>query len=375
MAQPTQERLVSQLEHPQKTSGNVGQAGSGTEPENSPHYQDHDDDHTHHVSMKTYYIIFALLMVLLFITVGAWYFDQHVRPLGALSTPIAMAIAVAKAVAIVLFFMHVKFASKLVQIFSCTGIAFVAIMFLLTFNDYGTRPWLPMAGVYTPSTAQNSMGNNGQGSGLIIRAANVGSSPMSQSTPADNMVGSAANAPGNATQTGIDAGRDRGARTANPGVMGADVQVVPNTTGATTTGASNMGAAMNSGQSATSMGSTMSSQSGQSAANPGGESMTTGGEQAGATGAAGMASGRQDTATNGSASRPGPIIGGAANNVYGSDVQSNGIEARRSAPAIKVMPGAKPMTNGTGATKPATAAKPATAPKPATAAQPATATR
>ena len=101
----------------------------------------------------------------------------------------------------------------------------------------------------------------------------------------------------------------------------------------------------------------MSGQSGDSAGAQGGTSMTTGSEQAGATGAAGMASGRQDTATNGSASRPGPIIGGAANNVYGSSVQSSGIEPRRVAPAIKAIPGAKPVSGAPGVTKPATGAK------------------
>jgi cytochrome c oxidase subunit 4 len=96
--------------------------------------------------MGTYYAVFAVLMVLLFLTVGAWYVDQHMLPLGRWSNPIAMAIAVAKAVAIVLIFMHVKFSSRLVQIFACTGIVFVGIMFMLTFNDYGTRGWTPVPG-------------------------------------------------------------------------------------------------------------------------------------------------------------------------------------------------------------------------------------
>ena len=147
MAQPTEARLGAQLEHPETQQGNVGQAGSGTQPENSPHFQDHADDHTHHVPMKTYYIVFAFLIVMLFVTVGAWYVDQKVVSLGAWSNPLAMAIAISKAVAIVLIFMHVKYSSRLVQIFACTGIAFAFIMFVLTFNDYGTRHWVPMSGI------------------------------------------------------------------------------------------------------------------------------------------------------------------------------------------------------------------------------------
>ncbi len=146
MAQPSDARLTAQLERPQQTSGNVGQAGSGTQPENAPHGQDHLDEHTHHVSMATYFAVFAFLIFMLLATVGAWYFDEHIRSLGRFSVPIAVGIAVAKAAAIVLIFMHVKFSSKLVQIFACTGLVFVGIMFLLTMNDYLTRGWVPIAG-------------------------------------------------------------------------------------------------------------------------------------------------------------------------------------------------------------------------------------
>ncbi|PQV64617.1 cytochrome c oxidase subunit 4 [Abditibacterium utsteinense] len=146
MAQPTDARLTRQLEHPETTPGNVGQAGSGTQSEDAPLHQDHDDDHTHHVPLSTYYKVFAFLMVMLMLTVGAWYIDQHVFALGAWSVPIALIIAFAKAAAIVMIFMHVKYSSKLVQIFACVGLAFVSIMFTLTMNDYLTRGWTPLAG-------------------------------------------------------------------------------------------------------------------------------------------------------------------------------------------------------------------------------------
>lgn len=96
--------------------------------------------------MGTYYAVFAFLMVMLFITVGAWWIDEYKYPLGSWSIPIAVAIAVVKAIAIVLIFMHVKFSSKLVQIFACTGLVFMGIMFVLTFNDYFTRGWVPITG-------------------------------------------------------------------------------------------------------------------------------------------------------------------------------------------------------------------------------------
>lgn len=140
MAKPTQERLGRQLEEPMTTGGNVGHAGSGTQPEHGPLDEDHGDDHTHHVPLSQYYMVFGLLMFLLFVTVGAWWVDQGPFPMGRFSTPVAVSIAVAKALAIVLIFMHVKFASRLVQILACTGVVFVFFMFLLTFNDYFSRP-------------------------------------------------------------------------------------------------------------------------------------------------------------------------------------------------------------------------------------------
>ena len=131
-----------------ETAGNVGHAGSGIGPDGGPHEhnQDHGDEHTHHIAMSTYYLVFGFLMVMLCLTVGAWYIDEHVMPLGSWSIPIALAIATIKALAIVWIFMHVKFSSKLVQIFACTGIVFMGIMFVLTFNDYLTRGWVPIAG-------------------------------------------------------------------------------------------------------------------------------------------------------------------------------------------------------------------------------------
>lgn len=143
MSKPTEERLHAQLENPKAVAGNVGHGGS--QPENAPHGQDHGDDHTHHVPMSQYYMVFGFLMIMLFITVAAWWVDQGPLPLGRLSVWIALAIAVSKAAAIVLIFMHVKWSSRLVQIFACTGLVFAGIMFLMTFNDYGTRDWLPAA--------------------------------------------------------------------------------------------------------------------------------------------------------------------------------------------------------------------------------------
>jgi cytochrome c oxidase subunit 4 len=59
--------------------------------------------------------------------------------LGWLNTPIALVIALVKATLIVLFFMHVRYASPLVRIFAAGGFVWLVILFALTFSDYFTR--------------------------------------------------------------------------------------------------------------------------------------------------------------------------------------------------------------------------------------------
>ncbi len=94
-----------------------------------------------HVSpLSTYYSIFAALMVLSAITVGAAFVN-----LGALNPIVALAIAVVKATLVILFFMHVKYSSRLTKITVVMSFFFVAILFAETFMDYATRgmPLLP----------------------------------------------------------------------------------------------------------------------------------------------------------------------------------------------------------------------------------------
>lgn len=90
---------------------------------------------THHVSPVSLYItIFLLLMVMTAVTVGAAYVD-----LGALNLPVAVAIACFKATIVILYFMHVKYGSKIVKLTAATGFFFLIILFGITISDYMTR--------------------------------------------------------------------------------------------------------------------------------------------------------------------------------------------------------------------------------------------
>ncbi|HZN68959.1 MAG TPA: cytochrome C oxidase subunit IV family protein [Tepidisphaeraceae bacterium] len=111
---------------------------------------------TKHVSVATYLVIFAALMVLLVLTVGAAFWFN----LGRLNILVALAIATVKAALVVLFFMHVMYASRLTKIFVAAAFLWLIILFGLTFGDYATREWSPVSRgwVENPATAGGSGG-------------------------------------------------------------------------------------------------------------------------------------------------------------------------------------------------------------------------
>jgi cytochrome c oxidase subunit 4 len=90
-----------------------------------------------HISPKrTYYAIFGALMLLTAITVAVAFVN-----LGALNFPVAIAIAITKATLVVLFFMHVKYSSRLTKMVIGMALFFLLTMFGLTMTDYLTRGW------------------------------------------------------------------------------------------------------------------------------------------------------------------------------------------------------------------------------------------
>ena len=92
-----------------------------------------------HVSpIRTYLTIFGALMVLTLVTVLAAYVN-----LGAFNPVVAMAIAIFKATLVVLYFMHVKYSSRLTKLVVLTGIFFLVILLGETMMDYASRWFLP----------------------------------------------------------------------------------------------------------------------------------------------------------------------------------------------------------------------------------------
>ena len=88
----------------------------------------------HIVPKKTYYLVAAALMVLLATTVIV-----ALIPLGPFNTLVALAIAVTKAMLVVLVFMHLKYNTRMTWVFASGGILWLLIMIILTMGDFFAR--------------------------------------------------------------------------------------------------------------------------------------------------------------------------------------------------------------------------------------------
>lgn len=95
-----------------------------------------------HVAPKSQlYAVFLALMVLTVVTVLV----SRVN-LGYFNLPVAMAVAIAKALLVILIFMEVKYSPKLVQVTAAAGFFFLGILVLYTMTDYLSRNLLGVAG-------------------------------------------------------------------------------------------------------------------------------------------------------------------------------------------------------------------------------------
>ncbi len=92
----------------------------------------------HIVPLRIYVTIFLALLVGTAFTVWAGFRDFP----GQLNVIIALTIAVIKATLVVLYFMHVRYSSRLIWVVFTSALFWLAILFALTFSDYWTRGWL-----------------------------------------------------------------------------------------------------------------------------------------------------------------------------------------------------------------------------------------
>ena len=83
---------------------------------------------------KLYWKTFVALAVLLAITWSVSYVD-----LGSFNLIFALGIAVAKAILIMLFFMHIRGSSRLLHFVAAAGVLWLIILLSLVLGDYMTR--------------------------------------------------------------------------------------------------------------------------------------------------------------------------------------------------------------------------------------------
>jgi cytochrome c oxidase subunit 4 len=88
----------------------------------------------HIIPVRTYLIVFALLIALLTITVTVSLFD-----FGMLNLFVALGIAIVKAGLIMAYFMHLRYSSKLTWTFAGLGFFGLTIMILIAMGDYVAR--------------------------------------------------------------------------------------------------------------------------------------------------------------------------------------------------------------------------------------------
>ena len=88
----------------------------------------------HVTSRKIYFLVFAALIVLTLVT---WLVAQV--DLGWANDVVALTIAVTKALLVLLFFMHVRYSTRMTILTATAGFFWLAILIGLTLSDYLTR--------------------------------------------------------------------------------------------------------------------------------------------------------------------------------------------------------------------------------------------
>lgn len=92
--------------------------------------------HPHIMPMATYLKVAGALFALTFLTVIAHQFHHQ---MGAFAAPVAFAIALVKAVLVLLYFMHLKDDTNMNRIIFASGFFFLAVLLFFSVLDIWTR--------------------------------------------------------------------------------------------------------------------------------------------------------------------------------------------------------------------------------------------
>ena len=96
------------------------------------------------IPLRLYVGVFTALILLTGLTVGVAFFDLGGGGLHFANALAAITIAVAKGLLVVLYFMHLRYSTRLIWIFAGAGVFWLLILIVLTLADYLSRGWLPL---------------------------------------------------------------------------------------------------------------------------------------------------------------------------------------------------------------------------------------
>jgi cytochrome c oxidase subunit 4 len=104
------------------------------------HHEEVDTEPTLHeehiVTPKVYGLIFGALLFFTGLTVAASYIEMY-----TFNAVVALGIACIKAVLVILFFMHVKYSSRLTKLTVAAGFFTFIVLITMTMTDYISRAW------------------------------------------------------------------------------------------------------------------------------------------------------------------------------------------------------------------------------------------
>jgi cytochrome c oxidase subunit 4 len=95
----------------------------------------------HIVPKRVYFLVFFVLIVLTWVTALVSTVD-----LGRWNIFVALAIAIVKATCVILFFMHVKYSTKLTKFIVLCGFFWLSLLLFITMADLWTRSWMGVPG-------------------------------------------------------------------------------------------------------------------------------------------------------------------------------------------------------------------------------------
>jgi cytochrome c oxidase subunit 4 len=100
-----------------------------------------DQSEHHIVPKRVYFAVFFTLIVMTWVT--AW---VSTIDLGHLNIFVALSIAIFKASLVILFFMHVKYGTKLTKMIVLAGLYWLILLLFIAMADLWTRTWMGVPG-------------------------------------------------------------------------------------------------------------------------------------------------------------------------------------------------------------------------------------